>query len=81
MSGFLGRSLARLLKDGEELVAPARAIGELAYGRHAEGEEATNVVSGRRTFRYQIEFDSLADLTLFADSVRELVDAVTGERR
>jgi len=81
MNGFLGRSLARLLKDGEELAAPARAIGELAYGRPAAGEDATNVVTGRRAFRYQIEFDSLADLTMFADSVRELVDAVTGERR
>ncbi len=79
MGGFMAQALGALFKENEELVASAKTLGGVAACRVHRREEATNLATGERVFRWQIEFQTEEDAEAFDNSVRAIVGAVTEE--
>jgi hypothetical protein len=81
MGGFMAQALGALFKENEEIIANAKALAGVAACRIHRREAATNLATGERVFRWEIEFKTEEDAELFDSSVRGLVGAVTGEER
>ena len=81
MSGMLSKALAALFKENEELATNAKILGGVAACRIHRREEATNLATGERAYRWCIEFQSEEDASTFDGAIRNIVDAVTEEGR
>lgn len=79
MTGFLSQALSAMFKENEDLVAGARTLGGVAACRVHRREEAVNLLTGERTFRWEIEFKTKEDSEMFDAAVRRIVGAVVGE--
>lgn len=79
MAGFMAQALGALFKENEELVTNAKVLGGVAACRIHRVEDATNMATGERTFRWQIEFKTQEDAEMFGNALRAIVDAATGE--
>ena len=81
MAGFMSQALGVLFKENQEIVEPAKALGGVAACRIHRREAATNIATGERVYRWQIEFTTQEDAETFDSSIRAIVGAVTGEGR
>jgi hypothetical protein len=81
MAGFIGQALSSLFKENEDLISSARNLGGVAACRIHRVEEATNLRTGERTYRWQIEFQTQEDAQTFSDSVSVMIDAAMEEGR
>lgn len=81
MAGFMSQALGALFKENEQVVTAAKTLAGVAACRVHRVECATNLMTGERVCRWQIEFDTEEDAVVFDASVRALVDAVTGEEK
>lgn len=81
MGGFMAQALGALFKENEELVTNAKVLGGVAACRIHRVEEARNLATDERTFRWQIEFKTQEDAEMFGNAVRAIVGAATGEDR
>jgi len=79
MAGFIGSALSALWKENEVLVANAKTLGGVAACRIHRVEDATDLMTGERAYRWQIEFKTKEDALAFSNSVRAIVGAVTEE--
>ena len=79
MAGFMAQALSALFKENEEIASHARALGCVAACRIHRREEARNLTTGERVFRWEIEFATEEDAAAFDNAVRGIVDAVTEE--
>lgn len=77
MAGFMAQALGALFKENEELVTNAKVLGGVAACRIHRREAATNLATGERTFRWEIEFKTEEDASVFDAAVRRIVDVVT----
>lgn len=77
MGGFIASALGALLRENEELVSNARTLGGVAACRIHRREAATNLATGEKTYRWEIEFKTPEDAETFDSAVRAIVDAVT----
>jgi hypothetical protein len=77
MGGFMAQALSSLFKENEELVTNARILGGVAACRIHRREASTNLASGERTFRWEIEFKTEEDASTFDGALRNIVEAVT----
>ena len=81
MAGFMAKALSSFLMENDALVASAKAVGGVAACRIHRQEEATNLMTGERVYRWQIEFSSLEDAQTFDNAIRSIVQEVTEEGR
>lgn len=81
MAGFMAKALSSFLLENESLVSSAKTVGGVAACRIHRQEEAKNLVTGERVYRWQIEFSSMEDALMFDNAIRSIVDEVTGEGR
>lgn len=81
MGGLMAQALSALFKENEEIVTHAKVLAGVAACRIHRREAATNLATGERVFRWEIEFKTQEDAEMFDSSVRHLIDAVTGEGR
>jgi len=77
MAGFMSQALGALFRENEELVTNAKILGGVAACRIHRREEATNLATGERAYRWCIEFQSEEDASTFDGAIRNIVDAVT----
>ena len=74
MAGFIGQALSALFKENEDLVSHAKNLGGVAACRIHRVEEATNMRTGERVFRWQIEFTTQEDADTFTSAVSAMID-------
>lgn len=79
MAGFIGNALSALFNENDQLVWNARRLGGVAACRIHRVEEATDLMTGERVVRWQIEFATKEDSETFDNAVRAIVGAVTEE--
>ncbi len=79
MAGFMAQALSVLLKENTELMDAAKTLGGVAACRIHRREVATNLATGERVFRWQIEFTTEEDAQAFDNCVRAIVGATTEE--
>ena len=77
VGSLMAAALSALFKENEELVSQARVVGGVAACRIHRREEAVNLATGERVYRWQIEFKTQEDAEMFASAIRSLVEAVT----
>lgn len=81
MGGLMAQALSALFKENEEIVTHAKVLAGVAACRIHRREAATNLATGERVFRWEIEFKTEEDAEMFDSSVRHIIGAVTGEGR
>lgn len=79
MTSFLGQALTTLFRENADIIDNARALGGVAACRIHRRETATNLYTGERSYRWQIEFGTQEDADAFDAAVRGIVEAVTEE--
>lgn len=77
MAGFMSQALSALFKENEELVHAARSLGGVAACRIHRRECATNLATGERVYRWEIEFATEEDASTFDSAVRSIVGITT----
>lgn len=79
MAGFLGQALSAFLRENDDIVAHAKTLAGHAACRIHRVEEATNLMTGERVVRWQIEFATQDDANAFDGAVRGLVQRIVEE--
>lgn len=78
MAGLLSGALAALFKENEDIVSNAKRMAGVAACRIHRRETATNLATGEKVYRWQIEFTTEEDLQAFDNALRNVIDAATG---
>lgn len=81
MTGILSKALSVVFKENEVLVVCARNLGEAAAMRIHRKERCTDLARNRDRYRWQIEFDTEAEMSAFHNALAEIIDEVTGVSR
>lgn len=76
MAGFIGQALSAFLKENDDIVTHAKTLAGHAACRIHRFEEATDLMTGEKVVRWQIEFKSVDDATAFDGAVRGLVQRI-----
>lgn len=79
MAGFIGQALSAFLKENDEIVTHAKTLAGHAACRVHRVEEATDLMTGEKVVRWQIEFKSTEDAQAFDGAVRGLVQRIVEE--
>ncbi len=79
MAGLIGQALAVFLKENDDIVSHAKTLAGHAACRVHRVEEATNLMTGDKVVRWQIEFKSVEDANAFDGAVRGLVQRIVEE--
>lgn len=74
MAGLIGQALSALFKENEDLVSHAKNLGGVAACRIHRVEQATNLRTGERVYRWQIEFTTQEDADAFTAAVSAMID-------
>ena len=79
MAGFIGQALSAFLKENDDIVTHAKSLAGHAACRIHRVEEATDLTTGDKVVRWQIEFKTAEDAIAFDNAVRGLVQRIVEE--
>ena len=79
MAGFIGQALSALFKEHEDLVSHAKNLGGVAACKIHRVEDSTDLRTGERVYRWQIEFATQDDSDTFTAAVSAMIDYATEE--